>query len=151
MALHPDYKDILAAFAAQHVEYLVVGGYAVGFHGTPRFTKDLDLWIRSTPENLGRVRNALVSFGAPQSILAHLDDASETDVLWMGLPPVRIDIVKGVPGGDFEAAYRQRVVALWDGVEVSIVSRTVLIALKRSTGRPQVLLDAAMLEREPTP
>jgi len=151
MALHPDYKDILAAFAAQNVEYLVVGGYAVGFHGTPRFTKDLDLWIRSTPENLARVRNALVDFGAPQSILAHLDEASDTDVLWMGLPPVRIDIVKGVPGGDFEEAYRQRVVSTWDDVEVSVVSRSVLIALKLASGRPQDLLDAAMLDREPTP
>jgi hypothetical protein len=149
MALHPDYKDILAAFATHSVEYLVVGGYAVGFHGQPRFTKDLDLWIRPTPENLERTRIALVSFGAPQNLLQHLDQASEEDVLWMGLPPVRIDIVKGVPGGDFGAAYRNRVVASWDGVEVSIVSRADLIALKRASGRPQDHLDADMLEREP--
>ena len=149
MALHPDYRDILAAFAAHGVEYLVVGGYAVGFHGTPRFTKDLDLWIRPTTDNLGRVRDALVSFGAPQNVLQHLDSATEADVLWMGLPPVRIDIVKGVPGGNFDEAFRNRVLASWDGVAANVVSRADLIALKRASGRPQDLLDADMLEREP--
>jgi hypothetical protein len=54
MDLQPDFKEILAVFAAQNVEYLLVGGWAVGFHGQPRLTKDLDLWIRPTPDNLAR-------------------------------------------------------------------------------------------------
>lgn len=87
MALHPDYKDILAAFAANAVEYLVVGGYAVGFHGSPCFTKDLDLWVGSTADNLARVKRALVAFGAPEAVLSQLDDAAPEDVLWMGAPP----------------------------------------------------------------
>jgi hypothetical protein len=60
MAMHPDYKDILAAFEKHHVEYLLVGGYAVGFHARPRFTKDLDLWVRPSPSNLARLRQALI-------------------------------------------------------------------------------------------
>ena len=65
MALQPDYRDILAAFAEHKVEYLVVGGYAVGFHGTPRFTKDLDLWIRPSITNLERVKQALYTINTP--------------------------------------------------------------------------------------
>jgi hypothetical protein len=136
----------LAAFAANAVEYLVVGGYAVGFHGSPRFTKDLDLWIGSTASNLARVKRALVEFGAPEAVLSQLDGAAVEDVLWMGAPPVRIDILKGVPGGDFHAAYAARVTADWDGVLVSVVSHDDLIRLKRASGRPQDLVDADALE-----
>ena len=146
MALQPDYKDILAAFDEHAVEYLVVGGYAVGFHGRPRFTKDLDLWVRPNVENLRRVHRALVEFGAPDAVLNQLDAASLDDVLWMGVPPVRIDIVKGVPGGDFERAFRARITTDWDGVRVHVVSRQDLITLKRASGRPQDLLDAEALE-----
>ena len=147
MALHPDYRDILAAFDQHKVEYLVIGGYAVVFHGHPRFTKDLDLWIRPTADNLARVRSALVAFGAPSTLLAALEGASPSDVLWMGAPPVRIDIVKGVPGGDFDAVFARRIVADWDGVAVSVVGLDDLIALKRASARPQDLLDASELER----
>jgi hypothetical protein len=149
MSLHPDYKDILAAFEKYGVEYLLVGGYAVAFHGRPRFTKDIDLWVKPTPENLANVRSALVDFGAPAQLLAELDDASPEDVLWMGTPPVRIDIVKGVPGGHFERAFADRVTSDWEGVRVSVVARKELIALKRASGRPQDLLDADLLERDP--
>jgi hypothetical protein len=147
MGLHPDYKDILAAFEKHEVEYLLVGGYAVGFHGRPRFTKDIDLWVRPTRQNLDRVRAALIEFGAPTQVLAELDSAAPEDVLWMGTPPVRIDIVKGVPGGDFDQAYIGRVSADWEGVHVSVVGRKDLVALKRASGRPQDLLDADSLER----
>jgi hypothetical protein len=79
-------------------------------------------------------------------VLDELESASLEDVLWMGIPPVRIDIVKGVPGGDFERAYSARVEADWDGVRVHVVTRADLIALKRASGRPQDLVDADMLE-----
>lgn len=146
MSLHPDYRDILAAFAEAGVEYLVVGGYAVSFHGQPRFTKDIDLWVRATDDNLTRVKCALEQFGAPSAVIDALRSAAPEDVLWMGHPPVRIDILKGVPGGDFDRAYRQRVLADWDGVEASIVDRGELILLKRASGRPQDILDADALE-----
>ncbi len=145
MDLQPDFKEILAAFAARNVEYLLVGGWAVGFHGQPRLTKDLDLWIRPTPDNLARARTALAEFGAPEAMLKELETASPEDVLWMGTPPLRIDVVKGVPGGRFEAAYPNRLLATWDGVEVSIVGLDDLIALKRASGRPQDLIDADAL------
>jgi hypothetical protein len=146
MALQPDYRDILTAFAEHEVEYLIIGGYAAGFHGIPRFTKDLDLWIKPGAANLERARQALSAFGAPELVLSQLQSLSEQDILWMGVPPVRVDIVKGVPGGDFAGAYQRRVAAKWDGVRVTIVNRSDLIALKRASGRPQDLLDADSLE-----
>ena len=146
MELQPDYRDILAAFAARGVEYLLVGGYAVGLHGQPRLTKDLDLWVRPSRENLDRVRRALQDFGAPTVLLDQLDSASAEDVLWMGVPPLRIDIVKGVPGGDFESIWRRRISVIWDGVEVGVPGIEDLIALKRASGRPQDLVDADLLE-----
>jgi len=148
MSLHPDFKDILVAFATHKVEYVIVGGYAVAFHGQPRFTKDLDLWINPTGENVDRTRAALVAFGAPDDMVSQLETAAPLDVLWMGVPPIRIDVVKGVPGGDFAQVYARRVEQRWDGVPVFVVGREDLIALKRASGRPQDLLDAeALAER----
>lgn len=145
--MHPDYRDILAVFAEHAVEYVIVGGYAVALHGKPRFTKDLDLWIGASAENLGRAHRALEAFGAPRTVIEQLHSASGLDVLWMGAPPLRIDILKGVPGGDFERAYAGRAILSWDGMDVSVVSIEELVRLKRASGRPQDLLDADSLEQ----
>ena len=91
MDLHPDLRDLFSALAAASAEYLVVGGYAVAFHGRPlRFTKDLDLWIGEEPENLVRVLAALRAFGAPAAALAELQGAGPDDIVWMGAAPVRL-------------------------------------------------------------
>ena len=145
MPLDPDFRDLLAVFAAHEVDYLVVGGYAVGFHARPRFTKDIDLWVGHSPDNLRRVRAALEDFGAPTAMLEQLESALDEDVLWMGVPPVRIDVVKGVPGRDFPACFTRRVLASWDGVSVSIIGKGDLIAIKRASGRSQDLLDIEAL------
>jgi hypothetical protein len=145
MPLPPDFKDLLAVFAAHDVEYLIVGGYAVGFHARPRFTKDIDVWVGHSPENLKRVRAALEEFGAPAAMLEQLESALDEDVLWMGVPPVRIDVVKGVPGGDFSTCFARHVRTSWDGVAVSVISKDDLIAIKRASGRPQDLLDVESL------
>lgn len=145
MPLHPDFRDLLAVFAAHAVDYLVVGDYAVGFHARPRYTKNIALWVGHSPDNLQRVRAALEAFGAPAAMLEQLEDAADEDVLWMGMPPVRFDIVKGVPGGDFPICLSRRVSADWDGVAVSIIGKEDLIAIKRASGRPQDMLDVESL------
>lgn len=148
MDLPSDLIDLLSAFAEEQVDYLLVGGQAVALHGVPRFTKDADLWLRDTDENLRRAKRALDSFGAPPGTLRALDEARDLDVVWMGHPPARIDLMKRVPGGDFEAAYRARVTFTVAGVTILCVSKADLIAQKRASGRPQDLVDAANLERE---
>lgn len=145
MVLPPDLTDLLAEFGATRVEYLVVGGQALALHGRPRFTKDADLWLRDSPDNIARAQAALVSFGAPRSIIEALPTAAPLDVLWMGLPPARIDLMKGVPGGDFAEAWATRVTHEIAGVTVTVVGREELIRLKLASGRPQDLVDAELL------
>ncbi len=147
MDLPSDLIDLLSAFADEQVDYLLVGGQAVALHGVPRFTKDADLWLRDTVENLERAKRALEAFGAPPGTLRALDEARELDVVWMGHPPARIDLMKQVPGGDFDAAFRARATFEIAHVTVSCVSKADLIAQKRAAGRPQDLVDAANLER----
>lgn len=95
-----------------------------------------------------RAKRALDAFGAPAGTLRALDEAPDLDVVWMGHPPARIDLMKQVPGGDFEAAYGARVTFEVAGVIISCVSKADLIAQKRASGRAQDLVDAANLERE---
>lgn len=145
MDLPSDLIDLLAEFDAEGVEFLVVGGQALALHGHPRFTKDADLWLRNSAANLGRARVALQRFGAPTATIDALGTAGELDVVWMGHPPSRIDLMKGVPGGEFEAAWQNRAVFSVRGVPVPVVSRSELRRLKLASGRPQDLLDAELL------
>lgn len=146
MELPPDLLDLLAAFADGQVEYLLVGGQAVALHGHPRFTKDADLWVRDTPENVQRCQLALERFGAPPNVIQALAEASGLDVVWMGHPPARIDLVKAVPGGDFDAAWQSRITLPISDTRVELVGRQELIRLKRASGRAQDLVDASLLE-----
>jgi predicted nucleotidyltransferase len=146
MALHPDFRDLLGALADSGARYLVVGGYAVGYHGRPRFTKDIDVWVAADPENLARVHRALAAFGAPAALLDQLVAAGPDEVLWMGAAPVRVDILKHIPGLAFEEAYARRSAAEWDGVPVTVLGLHDLIAAKRASGRAQDLEDARVLE-----
>jgi len=145
--LHPDFRDLLSAFADAGVEYLVIGGYAVSFHTRPRSTKDIDLWIRDSEENLARVLSALDVFGAPESVIEGLERGSSTDIVWFGVPPTRVDILRTIEGLEFDEAYRTRVDTTWDGVPVSVIGREDLIRAKRAAGRPQDLIDVRALER----
>ena len=147
MNLPPDVIDLLREFAAADVRYLLIGGHAVGFHAEPRFTKDIDLWIEDSPANVASSQNALRRFGAPKTTIDALVSANGLDVVWMGQPPLRIDLMKQVPGGDFAQAYAARVAQDLDGVALSVIGRADLIALKRASGRPQDLADIASLER----
>jgi len=146
MKLPSDLIDLLAAFDDARVEYLLVGGQAVALHGHPRFTKDADLWIRDSAENIERCQRALDAFGAPPGVIADLAAAEGLDVVWMGHPPARIDLVKAVPGGDFDAAWRTRETMKVAGTDVFVVGRDELIRLKRASGRAQDLVDADLLE-----
>jgi len=145
--LHPDFKDLLAVFAAEKVRYLVVGGYAVSFHARPRTTKDIDLWLDGAPENLARTCGALSRFGAPESIVSSLRSSDSEDIVWFGIAPTRVDLLRRIDGVSFEPAYARRVQAAWDGVPVSVISAEDLIVAKRAAGREQDLRDVRALER----
>jgi predicted nucleotidyltransferase len=147
MHLPRDLIDLLAAFAEESVEAVIVGGYAVAFHARPRATKDLDLLVSGERENLRRAARALRRFGAPPHVADAVERLSEAEVAYFGKPPLRVDILRKVDGVSTQEVLARAVLATWDGVQVRIIARDDLIANKRAVGRPQDLLDAALLEQ----
>ncbi len=145
--LNPDYRDMLSALSAERVEYLVVGAYALAAHGLPRATGDIDIWIRATPENAGRVWSALQRFGAPYGDLTRNDLVSPGTVFQIGVAPRRIDLLTAIDGVDFESAWSRRESRVIDGLTVPVLCREDLLLNKRSTNRPRDQLDAEWLEQ----
>jgi hypothetical protein len=140
-----DFQDILRAFNAHKVKYLVVGGFAFGVHLEPRTTKDIDLWIRTDPENAKAVFQALTEFGGPIAGMSPADFADGT-IFQMGQPPQRIDILQQVSGIDFDSAWEHRLEGFIDEqTPAFVISRDDLIANKLASGREQDLLDVKML------
>ena len=151
MDLLPDFKDLLSALAASSADYLVVGGWAVGFHGEPRYTKDLDLLIGPDPANLLRVATALQTFGAPPGIVEQVRELRPDEFVFLGTPPARVDILRAVPGVDFAEAHARGERVTWDGVPVSIISFDDLIASKVAAGREKDQRDVRALLRTRAP
>ena len=148
MDLHPDLMDLLGAFSASKVEYLVVGGWAVMFHSEPRYTKDLDLLIGDDDEeNLARAASALAQFGAPASIVLLARSLKPDEFLFFGVAPVRVDLLRRIPGVKFREAWARRVDARWGEQVVHVIGRDDLIAAKRAAGRDRDLRDLKALER----
>jgi hypothetical protein len=145
--LPADFVELLAAFDRADVRYLVIGGYAVGYHDRPRTTKDLDLLLDAAPHNMRRVCEALTAFGAPPSVAEDLLVAAADEIVWFGGPPLRVDFLKQASGIDFPDIWSRRVIDRWNGVPVSIVSRDDLVRIKRAAGPEQDLIDARNLER----
>jgi hypothetical protein len=149
MDLHPDLMDLLGAFSSSGVEYLVVGGWAVSVHSVPRFTKDLDLWIGTAQDNLERAAAALGLYGAPDSIVEQARRLGPDEFLFFGVPPARVDLLRFIPGVDFEEAFSRRLDVPWGDAMVHIIGRDDLIRAKRAAGREQDLRDVRALERPP--
>ena len=145
MDLLPDFKDLLSALADSSAEYLVVGGWAVGFHTEPPFTKDLDLLIGSDPANLLRVVEAVRRFGAPPTIVQQLASLGPDEFLFLGAPPARVDLLRTIPGVDFSEAISRALRVNWDGVPANIISREDLISSKRAAGRERDMRDLKKL------
>ena len=145
MFANSDFNDLLRLFNAKSVRYLVIGGYAIIQYAEPRFTKDLDLWISTDADNALAVYQALKSFGAPLAGLSESDFSEDGYFYQMGVPPIRVDILMGIPGGDFESAWCNRNEVDFDGLIVPFISRQDLIATKKASGRPQDLIDAELL------
>ena len=143
--LNQDYKDILSAFNAEKVDYLIVGAYALAVHGVPRATGDMDIWIRMSPENAARTWRALANFGAPLAELKEMDLNTPGMVFQIGVAPCRIDLLTSIDAVDFEQAWSDRVETQVEGLKIPVIGRAHLIANKRAVGRPQDLADIARL------
>lgn len=143
-----DFHDLLDAFRAQQVRFLVVGAHALAVYGVPRVTGDLDLWIEPTPANAARVWQALAAFGAPLDTLgiSEADFARADQVVQLGLPPYRIDIMTSISGIDFARGWDGRAAGTLFEVPVAFIGRDALIVNKRASGRPKDLEDVRALE-----
>ena len=143
--MYPDFKELLLAFNAHNVEYLIVGAHALAAHGHVRATKDLDLWVRPEQSNAQRVMQALRDFGAPFGELT-VDDLSRRETVFqIGLAPLRVDIITAIDGVDFAEAWPDRLDTLFGGVPAFVISRHHLITNKKTTARLQDLADVEQL------
>ena len=144
--MNPDFKELLLAFNAGNVEYLIVGAHALAAYGHVRATKDLDVWVRPDRENAQRVLSALTDFGAPLSDLS-IEDRSQTGTIFqIEMPPLRIDVITEIDGVDFEDAWPDRLQTGFAGVPAFVISRRHLIRNKKAAGRLQDLADVEKLE-----
>ena len=142
MELNRDFSEFIACFAARDVRFLIVGGYAVAAHGHPRYTKDLDVWVRVDPENARRIIDALDDFGFGGLGLAEDDFLADDVVVQLGREPQRIDLLTFVSGVEFDDAYSNRVIVEIGGIEVPVIGRAELRRNKLATGRLRDLADA---------
>jgi len=138
-----DLRELLLAFNAHGVEYLLVGGYAVGIHAEPRATKDLDIFVRPERPNAEIVYRALAAFGAPLTGVAPGDFCDDpATVFQIGQPPLRIGILQQFDGVTFDEAWPNRIEAQMDGIPVHVISAEDLIRNKLASGRLRDLADA---------
>ena len=143
--LSKDFKEFIELLNGHNVRYLVVGGYAVAFHGYPRYTKDLDVWIELSPENADNVLKALEEFGFGSLGLKSEDFLESDQIIQLGYPPNRIYILTTLKEIKFEDCYKARVEVDIQGLKINFIELENLKHNKRATGRPQDLADAENL------
>jgi hypothetical protein len=144
--LNQDFKEFVKSLNDNGVQYLVVGGYAVALHGHPRYTKDMDIWINPDPENVNRILQALTDFGFGSLGLKSEDFLVPDQIIQLGYPPARIDLLTTLEAVDFVQCYNSRVVVTIEDVEVNFIDLENLKKNKRAAGRHQDLADLEQLE-----
>jgi hypothetical protein len=144
--LSKDFREFIKSLNEHDVRYLLVGGYAVAFHGHPRYTKDMDIWVDHAPDNAVRMVKALEAFGFGSLGLKQQDFTEEDQIIELGYPPTRIDIWTTLPGVKFDDCYSLRVGIAIEGVPVQFIDKENLKKNKRAAGRMQDLADVESLE-----
>lgn len=146
MIFEQDFIDFIELLNEQQVKYMVVGAFALSFHGRPRHTGDLDIWIKPDAENAGKMVKVIEEFGFGQLGLNDEDFLRENYVTQLGYPPLRIDILNAISGVNFDDAFHTRLETEIDGLQISFISAEDLIRNKRCVGRPKDLGDIDALE-----
>ena len=145
METQPDFRELLALFNAHHVEYLIIGGYALAFHGAPRFTGDLDIFVKPDAANAQRILTALEAFGFASVGLTVNDFERPDQVVQLGVPPVRIDLITSITGVSWDEAWTGRVTGHYGDIPVSYIGRAQFVTNKRATGRTKDVADLEVL------
>ena len=145
-----DFKEFLKLLNLKKIEYLVIGGYAVGYHGYPRATGDLDIWIAIDRDNASKIADALKEFGFNLSEDDKIILQTEKKIMRMGVPPMRLEILTSIDGVSFAKCFKNRVIADIDNVQVNFISKNDLLRNKLASARPQDIVDANKLKDLPS-
>jgi len=148
MEVQPDYRDLLELFNGHKVDYLIVGAYALAFHGAPRYTGDIDILVKPETDNAQRVIRAIDKFGFGSLGLEITDFEEPDNVIQLGVPPVRIDIITSLSGVSWEEAFNGRVEGKYGDTPVYYIGREQFILNKRAVGRKKDLADIEAIGEE---
>jgi hypothetical protein len=148
MEAQKDFKELLELFNGHQVEYMIVGAYALAYHGAPRFTGDIDIFVQPSLENAQNILLALADFGFGSLNLTIEDFQNHDSVVQLGVPPVRIDIITSITGVTWEDADKGKLVGLYGDISVHFLGREQFIANKRAFGRKKDLADLESLGEE---
>ncbi len=139
--LHPDFREFLKLLNATRVEYLLIGGYAVGYYGYSRTTLDMDIWIAVSPDNARKMTKVMNRFGFPEGSVDESVFLEKKKILRLGLPPVRLEILNDISGVSFDVCYARKNRATVDGVKVNLIAFDDLVRNKAASGRYKDLDD----------
>jgi predicted nucleotidyltransferase len=141
LTLPPDFKEFLKLLKEHDVRYLLIGGYAVGYHGYPRATDDMDIWVAIHPDNAAKLVSTLRAFGLDDPNLTPELFLQKPKIIRMGFPPMRLEIATSISGVEFDECYQSRIVDMLDGVEVNIIDLEHLKKNKKASGRAKDIAD----------
>ncbi len=141
LTLPPDFKEFLKLLKEHDVRYLIIGGYAVGYHGYPRATEDLDIWIAVHPDNAQKLVSVLKEFGFDNPELKPELFLQKPKIIRMGFPPMRLEITTSISGVEFDECYRSRIMDDVDGIEVCLIDLEHLKRNKKASGRAKDIAD----------
>ena len=142
----PDFKEFAELLIKHRVKYLVVGGYAVGVHGHPRYTGDLDIWLLPDKENAAKIMAVVKDFGFGSLSLTEDDFTKEENIIQLGYPPLRIDLLTSIDGVSFDECYENKKIVTIEGLAINFIGYNDLIKNKKASGRQQDLGDIENLQ-----
>lgn len=145
--MNPNFRDMLFALSDENAEFLIIGAFALAFHGMPRSTGDIDIFVNATPENAERVWRGLLRFGAPLTDMSKEDFSQPKWILAFGREPFRIDVITEIDGVDFATAWAHRTATIIEGRSIPVIGLVELLANKQAAGRPKDLVDVAWLKK----
>jgi predicted nucleotidyltransferase len=148
MEVQKDFKEFLALLNEHEVKFIIVGGYALAYHGAPRFTGDIDVFIKSDKENAERMLKSLEEFGFGSLDISIEDFLQPDNIIQLGVPPVRIDLITSISGVTWEEANASKEKGLFGDVTVSFIGKEQFINNKRASGRKKDIADLESLGEE---
>jgi hypothetical protein len=145
MNIQQDFEELLSLLRHNEVDFVVVGGYAVAFHGSPRFTKDIDIFYNNTDVNVSRIRKSLMEFGFSESDIPESSFTKEGNIVSFGVEPMRVDLLNRIDGVTFSEAVAGRIEGKYGKAEIFFIGKKELLKNKTSTSRLKDKMDAENL------